>query len=75
MPLRTFRVSAQIAVSDLARAVDFYEGKLGLSPSRNQHKGTRTPGSGIRMGILLRSSSRFDRDVPPEGNELTRLQR
>jgi catechol 2,3-dioxygenase-like lactoylglutathione lyase family enzyme len=32
MSLSGYRVSAQIAVSDMARAVEFYEGKLGLSP-------------------------------------------
>jgi len=31
--LSDFRVSAQIAVSDLARARAFYEGALGLSPA------------------------------------------
>jgi catechol 2,3-dioxygenase-like lactoylglutathione lyase family enzyme len=32
MSLSGYRVSAQIAVSDMARTVEFYEGKLGLSP-------------------------------------------
>jgi len=51
MPLSTYRVSAQVAVADLARAVEFYEGKLGLSPGANQHEGTRTYACG--GGTLL----------------------
>lgn len=39
MSLSGYRVSAQIAVSDMARAVEFYEGKLGLS-------GVEQPGEG-----------------------------
>ena len=31
MSMSGYRVSAQIAVSDLAKAAEFYEGKLGLS--------------------------------------------
>jgi predicted enzyme related to lactoylglutathione lyase len=34
-------ISPQIAVSDLARAVQFYEGALGLKPTGEQHEGTR----------------------------------
>jgi catechol 2,3-dioxygenase-like lactoylglutathione lyase family enzyme len=33
MGLNSYKVSAQIAVSDIDRAADFYEGKLGLVPS------------------------------------------
>src|SRR4051812_26469694 len=33
MSLRGYKVSAQIAVSDIDRAAAFYEGKLGLAPS------------------------------------------
>ena len=35
------KVSAQIAVSDLARAEEFYEAKLGLSPAGDQHGESR----------------------------------
>jgi catechol 2,3-dioxygenase-like lactoylglutathione lyase family enzyme len=36
MSLSRYRVNAQIAVADLATAVAFYEGKLGLSPREGQ---------------------------------------
>ena len=36
MSLSSYRVRTSIAVSDLARAADFYEGKLGLSPRQDQ---------------------------------------
>jgi catechol 2,3-dioxygenase-like lactoylglutathione lyase family enzyme len=36
MGLRDHRVRVSIAVSDLARAADFYEAKLGLSPGEDQ---------------------------------------
>jgi predicted enzyme related to lactoylglutathione lyase len=41
MSLSGYRVSAQIAVSDMARAREFYEAKLGLSPEGDQHEGSR----------------------------------
>jgi catechol 2,3-dioxygenase-like lactoylglutathione lyase family enzyme len=41
MSLSSYKVGAQIAVSDMARATDFYEGKLGLSPGGDQHDGSR----------------------------------
>src|SRR3954449_5274087 len=51
MPLRDFQVRASIAVSDIERAVAFYEGKLGLralhtGPSANIADGSRVYGSG-----------------------------
>jgi catechol 2,3-dioxygenase-like lactoylglutathione lyase family enzyme len=36
MSLSSYKVRTSIAVSDLARATDFYEGKLGLSPTEEQ---------------------------------------
>jgi catechol 2,3-dioxygenase-like lactoylglutathione lyase family enzyme len=36
MSLGSYRVRTSIAVSDLARAADFYEGKLGLTPSAGE---------------------------------------
>jgi catechol 2,3-dioxygenase-like lactoylglutathione lyase family enzyme len=35
MPLSDFQLRASIAVSDIERAVEFYEGKLGLQPLRS----------------------------------------
>ena len=51
MPLSTYHVRASIAVSDIDRAVAFYEGKLGLralrsGPSAHVADGSRTYGSG-----------------------------
>ncbi len=53
MSLSSYKVSAQIAVSDIARAVEFYEGKLGLSPGWDQHEGTRryTCGGGTSLHV------------------------
>ena len=42
MSLSNYRVSAQIAVSDMAAAQPFYEGKLGLRPTGEQFDGSRT---------------------------------
>ena len=46
MTLSSFTLNASIAVSDMARATDFYEGKLGLSPARTQADGSRVYASG-----------------------------
>ncbi|TDC12861.1 VOC family protein [Kribbella albertanoniae] len=51
MPLSAYRVRASVAVSDLYRAVAFYEGKLGLralesGPSAHVADGSRTYGAG-----------------------------
>ncbi|MEU5261394.1 VOC family protein [Amycolatopsis sp. NPDC021455] len=51
MPLSAHQVRASIAVSDIGRAVAFYEGKLGLralqsGPSAHVADGSRTYGSG-----------------------------
>jgi catechol 2,3-dioxygenase-like lactoylglutathione lyase family enzyme len=35
MTLRNYRVAAQVAVSDIDRAAEFYERKLGLSPDQS----------------------------------------
>jgi catechol 2,3-dioxygenase-like lactoylglutathione lyase family enzyme len=42
MGLSEARVGAAIAVSDMQRATDFYEGKLGLSGGRDTPDGGRT---------------------------------
>jgi catechol 2,3-dioxygenase-like lactoylglutathione lyase family enzyme len=46
-------VTATIAVSDMARATEFYEGKLGLSDAVEQGDGGRTytVGSGTRIHV------------------------
>jgi catechol 2,3-dioxygenase-like lactoylglutathione lyase family enzyme len=41
MSLRNHKVTASIAVSDMARARQFYEGKLGLSSEDDQPDGSR----------------------------------
>jgi catechol 2,3-dioxygenase-like lactoylglutathione lyase family enzyme len=41
MSLSSYRVRPSIAVSDLARAADFYEGKLGLSASEEHGDDSR----------------------------------
>ncbi|WP_433346357.1 VOC family protein [Micromonospora sp. CA-111912] len=51
MPLSTYHLRTSIAVSDIQRAVAFYEGKLGLralqsGPSANIAGGSRVYGSG-----------------------------
>ena len=51
MPLSDFQLRASIAVSDIGRAVDFYEGKLGLrslesGPSADIPDASRVYGSG-----------------------------
>jgi catechol 2,3-dioxygenase-like lactoylglutathione lyase family enzyme len=42
MPLSSYAVGAVVAVSDMARARDFYEGKLGLSAAADDPDGGRT---------------------------------
>jgi catechol 2,3-dioxygenase-like lactoylglutathione lyase family enzyme len=51
MPLNTYHVRTSIAVSDIQKAVAFYEGKLGLpvlesGPSAHISEGSRVYGSG-----------------------------
>jgi catechol 2,3-dioxygenase-like lactoylglutathione lyase family enzyme len=51
MPLSAFPVRASVAVSDIGRAVEFYEGRLGLQPltagpSAEIPEGSRVYGSG-----------------------------
>ncbi len=53
MGLSSYRVSAQIAISDMGQAADFYEGKLGLRPVDDQYEGTRVYvcGSGTLLHV------------------------
>jgi catechol 2,3-dioxygenase-like lactoylglutathione lyase family enzyme len=46
MSLSSYRVMASIAVSDMARARAFYEGKLGLHSEREQADGSQIYGCG-----------------------------
>jgi catechol 2,3-dioxygenase-like lactoylglutathione lyase family enzyme len=46
MSLSSYRLNASIAVSDMERAMEFYERKLGLSAVRTQADGSRIYGSG-----------------------------
>jgi catechol 2,3-dioxygenase-like lactoylglutathione lyase family enzyme len=41
MSLRSYAVNASIAVSEMAQARQFYEGKLGLSEGTEQYDGSR----------------------------------
>ena len=42
MPLGNYRVGAAVAVSDMDRAKEFYEGKLGLTAASDDPDGGRT---------------------------------
>lgn len=55
MGLSTYRVRASIAVSDMARAVDFYEAKLGLSSGEEQPDESRVYacGDGSSLHVYL----------------------
>lgn len=46
MSLSSYKLNASIAVSDMERASEFYEGKLGLSAARAQADGSRVYASG-----------------------------
>jgi catechol 2,3-dioxygenase-like lactoylglutathione lyase family enzyme len=46
MSLSGYKLNASIAVSDMGRARDFYEGKLGLSAAREQADGSRIYATG-----------------------------
>jgi catechol 2,3-dioxygenase-like lactoylglutathione lyase family enzyme len=51
MSLSSYRVGAVVAVSDMSRASDFYEGKLGLSASGDEPDGGRTYQCGEKTEI------------------------
>jgi catechol 2,3-dioxygenase-like lactoylglutathione lyase family enzyme len=53
MSLRDYRINAVIAVSDMRRAVDFYEGKLGLRPAVDEVDGGRTYWCGARTSLHI----------------------
>jgi catechol 2,3-dioxygenase-like lactoylglutathione lyase family enzyme len=61
MPLSTYQLRTSIAVSDIQKAVAFYEGKLGLQvlqsgPSANIADGSRIYGSGGRPALNVYQS-------------------
>jgi predicted enzyme related to lactoylglutathione lyase len=56
MSLSNFPVSAQIAVSDITRAAEFYEGKLGLSPRGIQREGSRAYACGEGTMLFIYAS-------------------
>lgn len=61
MPLSTYELRTSIAVSDLQKAVAFYEGKLGLQPlesgpSAHIADGSRVYGSGGRPALNVYQS-------------------
>ncbi|MGO4593803.1 VOC family protein [Leifsonia sp. 2TAF2] len=62
MPLRDFPVRASIAVSDIGKAVEFYEGKLGLplvqsGPSAKIADGSRVYRSGGEVALNVFQSA------------------
>jgi catechol 2,3-dioxygenase-like lactoylglutathione lyase family enzyme len=56
MSLTGYQVSPQIAVSDMARAAEFYEGKLGLSPGEGSRNGSRTYRCGAGSSLHVYAS-------------------
>ena len=56
MSLSGYKVSAQIAVSDMAQAKEFYEGKLGLSGGEGPNDQTRTYACGAGTSLHVYAS-------------------
>jgi catechol 2,3-dioxygenase-like lactoylglutathione lyase family enzyme len=56
MGLSSYEVSASIAVSDIAQAADFYEGKLGLVPGKEQADESRIYACGGGTSIHIYES-------------------
>ena len=53
MSLSRYRVSPQIAVTDIERAAAFYEGRLGLSPEGAQRERSRSYGCGVGSSLYV----------------------
>ena len=53
MSLSSYRVGAVVAVSDMGRASEFYEGKLGLSAAGDEPDGGRTYQCGEKTAIHI----------------------
>ena len=53
MSLSSYRLNAQAAVTDMARAEEFYEGKLGLSAVRTGADGSKVYASGGDASLVV----------------------
>ena len=53
MSLSSYRLNAQAAVTDMARAEEFYEGKLGLSAVRAGADGSKVYASGGNASLVV----------------------
>jgi catechol 2,3-dioxygenase-like lactoylglutathione lyase family enzyme len=53
MSLSSYRLNAHIAVTDMARATGFYEGKLGLSALRTGPDGSKVYASGGDEALVI----------------------
>jgi catechol 2,3-dioxygenase-like lactoylglutathione lyase family enzyme len=53
MSLSSYRLNAQAAVTDMARAEEFYEGKLGLSAVRAGADGSKVYASGGEASLVV----------------------
>ena len=53
MSLSSYRLNAQAAVTDMARAEEFYEGKLGLSAVRTGADGSKVYASGGNASLVV----------------------
>ncbi len=53
MSLSSYKLSAQIAVTDMTRAEEFYEGKLGLSAVRTGADGSKVYPSGGGESLVV----------------------
>ena len=75
MSLSGYRVNAQIAVSDMARAREFYEAKLGLSPEGDQHEGSRryACGGGSSLHVYA-APAHAGKQLRPKGHHHGRRQ-
>ncbi|SDT28676.1 VOC family protein [Jiangella sp. DSM 45060] len=53
MGLSSFRLTAQVAVTDMTRATEFYEGRLGLSATRTDADGSKVYASGGHESLVV----------------------
>jgi catechol 2,3-dioxygenase-like lactoylglutathione lyase family enzyme len=53
MSLSSYRLNPQIAVTDMARASEFYEGKLGLSVARTGADGSKVYATGGDASLVV----------------------
>jgi catechol 2,3-dioxygenase-like lactoylglutathione lyase family enzyme len=64
MTLRAHIVRPSVAVSDMARAIEFYEGKLGLSPGQDQPDESRIYACGGGTSLHVYASPATARPAP-----------